>query len=266
MSIIPQNDSPFDLITGEDGRWSARSLQHLMGYSRWENLAPALNRAVASARNQGLNIEDHFLRCQEVAGGSGPAREDFRLTRHAAYLLAMNGDPNKREVADAQAYFAVKTREAEVAPAFPDLTTPQGVLALATQFQRTAEQLVEADRRLKELEPKALAHDTFLSAQDGDVLVRQAAKLMGWQEKHLRQLLVEERMIYRRQATCGQDQWDFYAAHRDHFRAIEKMVEHGWGSCAHYTLYVRPAGVALVQKRIAKRQSEMAAAIEGGAR
>ncbi|MEV4907883.1 Bro-N domain-containing protein, partial [Streptomyces albidoflavus] len=32
------------------------------------------------------------------------------------------------------------------APALPDLTTPQGVLALAQQFTRTAEQLVEADR------------------------------------------------------------------------------------------------------------------------
>lgn len=239
-----------------------------MGYSRWENLAPALDRAMASARNEGLNVEGDFLRSQEVSGRRGPAAQDFRLTRHAAYLLAMNGDPNKPEVADAQAYFARKTREAEtrLVSQLPDLTTPQGVLALAQQFQRTAEQLVEADARIKELEPKALVHDTLMAAQDGDLLVRQAAKAIGWQEKQLRHFLLDERLIYRRQATCGAGQYDFYAAHADCFNAVEKVVEHTWGSCAHYTLHVTPRGLAFVQMRISKRATEMNAAIQGGAR
>lgn len=152
------------------------------------------------------------------------------------------------------------------APALPDLTTPQGVLALAQQFTQTAEQLVEADARLKELEPKALVHDALMAAQAGDLLVRQAAKAIGWQEKQFRHFLLDERLIYRRQATCGAAQYDFYAAHADCFNAVEKLVEHTWGSCAHYTLHLTPRGLAFVQMRIAKRQSEMAAAIEGGAR
>jgi anti-repressor protein len=152
------------------------------------------------------------------------------------------------------------------APALPDLTTPQGVLALAQQFQRTAEQLVEADARIKELEPKALVHDTLMAAQDGDLLVRQAAKAIGWQEKQLRHFLLDERLIYRRQATCGASQYDFYAAHADCFNAVEKVVEHTWGSCAHYTLHLTPRGLAFVQMRVSKRRSEMHAAIEGGAR
>jgi len=151
-------------------------------------------------------------------------------------------------------------------PALPDLTTPQGVLALAQEFTRTAEQLVEADRKLKELEPKALAHDTLMAAQDGDLLVRQAAKAIGWQEKQFRHFLLDERLIYRRQATCGAAQYDFYAAHAECFNAVEKVVEHTWGSCAHYTLHLTPRGLAFVQMRIGKRQLEMRAAVEGGAR
>lgn len=151
------------------------------------------------------------------------------------------------------------------APALPDISTPQGVLALTQQFVRVAEQLVEADAKLKELEPKALAHDTLMAAQAGDVLVRQAAKALGWTEKTLRAFLLDERLIYRRQATCGATQYDFYAAHADCFNAVEKVVEHTWGSCAHYTLHLTPRGVSFVQMRIEKRRAEMAAAIEGGA-
>lgn len=151
------------------------------------------------------------------------------------------------------------------APVLPDLSTPQGVLALAKEFQRTAEQLVEADARLKELEPKALAHDTLMAAQDGDVLVRQAAKTLGWPEKQLRHFLLDERLIYRRQATCGASQYDFYAAHASCFNAVERVVEHTWGSCAHYTLMLTPKGLAFVQMRIEKRRAELRAAVEGGA-
>lgn len=152
------------------------------------------------------------------------------------------------------------------APRLPDLTTPQGVLALAQEFHRTAEQLVEADRKLKELEPKALAHDTLMAAQEGDVLVRQAAKVLGWKERDLRAFLLDEHLIYRRQQTCGGWEYDFYAAHADCFNAVEKVVEHTWGSCSHYTLHVTPRGLSFIQMRIGKRQAAMRAAIEGGAR
>jgi prophage antirepressor-like protein len=147
----------------------------------------------------------------------------------------------------------------------PDLTTPQGVLALAQQFARTAEQLVEADAKLRELEPKAVAHDTLMAAQVGDVLVREAAKVLGWQEKQFRAFLLDEGLVYRRQRTCGGWEYDFYAPFKEHFTATVTVVTHSWGECAHYTLHVRPRGLELVQKRIAKRQAEMRDAIGGAA-
>lgn len=116
MTMVARNDqTPFDTIQeeGPDGEyWSARSLQPLMGYARWNDFQRALDRAMAAAANTGQEVEALFRRSPEKGTGGRP-RMDYQLARMAAYLVAMNGDPNKPEVASAQAYFAIKTRQAE---------------------------------------------------------------------------------------------------------------------------------------------------------
>ncbi|WP_326846908.1 phage antirepressor [Streptomyces kaniharaensis] len=140
------------------------------------------------------------------------------------------------------------------APVAPALPSPRELAALVIA---EADRADAAEARVMELEPKALAHDTYLSVGSGDRLVREVAKLLGWRQQDLRQFLIAERLIFARVADCGSTQWDFYAGHERHFRSAETVVTHRTrGLCSHYTLYVRPAGVDLIQRRIAKRQAE----------
>lgn len=118
MSEIVNTDgaSPFDRIKQirPDGTefWSARQLQSLMSYGTWERFSNPLQRAIQSASNTGMAVDLEFRRSAKQ-GNSSKAREDYELSRQAAYLVAMNGDPNKPEVAAAQAYFASRTAQAE---------------------------------------------------------------------------------------------------------------------------------------------------------
>ena len=122
---INQYKNAFDAIAqsiaDENGEhievWYARELQNVLGYVRWENFVVAINRAIESCKTQSVNVDDHFREVTKmVVLGSGAQRavQDFMLTRYACYIIAQNGDPKKEEVAFAQSYFAIQTRNAEL--------------------------------------------------------------------------------------------------------------------------------------------------------
>lgn len=100
-----------------DEFWSARDLMPFLGYTDWRNFGESMERAKIACGNTGCEPSDHFVGADKVVSlGSGAVRriEDVRLTRYAAYLVAMNGDPRKPEIAAAQAYFVIQTRRAEM--------------------------------------------------------------------------------------------------------------------------------------------------------
>ncbi|MDO9155075.1 MAG: DNA damage-inducible protein D [Paludibacter sp.] len=97
--------------------WSARELQNLLGYSKWENFEKVIQKAKDACRNAGELIENHFpdiRKMVEIGSNTERPVEDIALTRYACYLIAQNGDSRKEEIAFAQNYFAVQTRRAEI--------------------------------------------------------------------------------------------------------------------------------------------------------
>lgn len=189
--------SPFDRIrrTDDSGEyWSARDLQPMMGYDKWDNFLGVINRAVRAAENTGTYSDQSFSRIRENVPGGGPARIDFRLSRSAAYLVAMNGDPNKLAVAAAQAYFTAMTREAEAAT-----TKPMSELEMAKQYVAALEREQRITAELAVAQPKANKWDEFLAA-DGLIGMRDTADLFDVDVKVLTNWLVEIK-LFRRQVS-----------------------------------------------------------------
>ncbi|MEU9861343.1 phage antirepressor KilAC domain-containing protein [Streptomyces sp. NPDC047971] len=158
-------------ISGQE-RWSARDLQALMGYERWERFEDVITRAKETVEASGLDPLDHFRGAAKLIPGGRWGKQnvaDYRLTRFGAYHVALAGDGRKAEVAAAKTYFAVKTREAEVAQTpHPDITSPEGILALAEQYVAAAKELVTTKKELAIAAPKAGKWDAFC---DSDGLI-----------------------------------------------------------------------------------------------
>jgi len=96
----------FEKQSKENGftHWYASELMSLLGYESMTSFNKAINRAMTTCNTLNIPIIENFEQTYLIIDGKSTT--DFRLSRFACYLIAMNADNKKPEVAQAQAYFA----------------------------------------------------------------------------------------------------------------------------------------------------------------
>jgi len=113
--------------------WLARELQIALEYAQWRRFQESVERAKTACEASGLDMADHFADIGKMVDlGSGSQRKiaDIKLSRYACYLIVMNGDPRKEVIALGQTYFAVKTRQQEIADDIAQLSEDDKRLAI----------------------------------------------------------------------------------------------------------------------------------------
>lgn len=267
--VIPADNmgspTPFDVYRQEreDGTefWSARDLMSLMGYSQWVTFENPLKRAMKAAENQKMQVGDLFYRSLKKTGGR--PQEDYELTRFAAYLVAMNGDPNKPEVASAQAYFATRTRQAETQQPV-ELTGKELMARALMEAQSTIQELETARAEAVELSeaaiarahvaeaeadesrPKAEAFDSFMRT-DGTYYMGAVAKMLGMGQNELFRRLREARVLI----PSGHLYNTPYRQFEHHFLVRPRKHVNAEGrEFLKYTTYVRPSGVEFIRRKL----------------
>jgi len=97
--------------------WFARDLQGLLWYSKWDNFLNVISKAKISLETWWESIEDHFAdigKMVQLGSWSERKIQDIMLTRKACYLIVMNWDSSKQQIAFAQQYFVSQVRKAEL--------------------------------------------------------------------------------------------------------------------------------------------------------
>lgn len=83
--------------------WYARQFMSMLGYEDFTSFKKAINKAMIACDALGISINDNFIQLEREI--EGKKVHDYKLSRFACYMTALNGDVKKSEVASAQAYF-----------------------------------------------------------------------------------------------------------------------------------------------------------------
>ncbi len=85
--------------------WLASDLMTSLGYQTMASFSKAVQKAIAACASLNIDVLENFQQCETII--DGVATKDYKLTRFACYMVTLNADSKKPEVARAQAYFAV---------------------------------------------------------------------------------------------------------------------------------------------------------------
>jgi DNA-damage-inducible protein D len=106
-----ESDRPsFEDLGNENGAkyWYARDFMQMLGYESLTAFQKPINKAIATCTALNIPVLENFKQVQRVIDGETVS--DFQLTRFACYLISINGDVRKPQVAAAQAYFVTWRR------------------------------------------------------------------------------------------------------------------------------------------------------------
>lgn len=87
--------------------WRASVFMQKLGYTDMKSFQNAINRAIKACMSLGIEFNEHIIHLNEL-------EKDYELTRFACYLISMNADVKKTQVAQAQLYFIKQTRSIEL--------------------------------------------------------------------------------------------------------------------------------------------------------
>lgn len=127
--------------------WLARELQGILQYKEWRNFQKVLSSAQIACKISQHAVSDHFVEVNKmITAAKGAQRQviDYRLTRYACYLIVMNGDPRKEVIALGQTYFAIKTRQQELAELYDRLSEDEKRLFIRGDIRQKNMLLAEA--------------------------------------------------------------------------------------------------------------------------
>jgi len=94
--------------------WWASDFMTMLGYDDIKKISKVIDRATSAFISLGVKHYENIIPFKRKKEDDKIEYDDFKLTRLACYLVAMNADPKKKLVAQAQAYFAEQTRKFEV--------------------------------------------------------------------------------------------------------------------------------------------------------
>lgn len=101
--FVPENGTvAFEECGKENGmyHWTATQLADLLGYESFSTFKDVINKAVGVCMTLNIPVQDNIIQVFEDG-----RLVDYKLSRFACMLVAMNGNPAMPQVAKAQAYF-----------------------------------------------------------------------------------------------------------------------------------------------------------------
>jgi DNA-damage-inducible protein D len=110
--LLTENSFPtFEDFQQQEGetiyRWASEFLL-MLGYVDAKEQKKLINKTMKALINLEVDLHENIQKAEN------DERVDYKMSRYACYIMAMNGNPKIRQVALAQNYFAEQTRKFEL--------------------------------------------------------------------------------------------------------------------------------------------------------